>query len=65
VGSVASARITILGSHRILVLDRRRVADSGTHEELRVRGGMYKTLYDRQFRVDSKSTWRPDDLPHV
>ncbi len=36
---------------RDLVLDHGRTVDSGTHDELLSRGGLYRTLYDRQFRT--------------
>jgi ABC-type multidrug transport system fused ATPase/permease subunit len=37
------------------VLDKGRLVDSGTHDELLERGGLYKTFYDRQFRADAKT----------
>jgi ATP-binding cassette, subfamily B, bacterial len=33
-------------SDRILVVDKGRIVDQGTHEELVVREGLYKTLYE-------------------
>jgi len=33
---------------RILVLDKGKIAEAGTHEELRARGGLYKNLVDEQ-----------------
>jgi ATP-binding cassette subfamily B protein len=41
---VAAAALT----KRIVVLDRGRIVDSGTHEELKARGGFYATLCERQ-----------------
>jgi len=33
------------------VLDRGHLVDHGTHTELLERGGLYATLYERQFRT--------------
>jgi ATP-binding cassette subfamily B protein len=41
---VAAAALT----KRIVILDRGRIVDSGTHEELKARGGFYATLCERQ-----------------
>lgn len=55
----ASGRITVLVSHRfstvrmadlIVVLDGNRVAETGSHEELMRRGGLYADLYTIQAR---------------
>ncbi|MGO0576157.1 ABC transporter ATP-binding protein [Ornithinimicrobium panacihumi] len=54
-----SGRTSIVIAHRlstvrdadlILVLDRGRVVQRGTHEELLAAGGLYKALHDTQFR---------------
>ena len=61
---LAKDRITILISHRfstvrmadkIAVLDRGRIVEEGTHEQLLDRGGAYAALWRRQsggFRID-------------
>jgi ATP-binding cassette subfamily B protein len=47
---IAHRLSTILASDRVLVLERGRLVDQGTHTELLERGGLYATLYQRQFR---------------
>jgi ATP-binding cassette subfamily B protein len=34
----------------IFVVDRGRIVERGTHEELLERGGLYARLYEQQFR---------------
>ena len=47
---IAHRLSTILAADVILVLDRGRLVDRGTHAELLERGGLYAELYERQFR---------------
>ena len=46
---IAHRLSTIEGADRIIVMDRGRVADSGTHAELLERSGLYAGLYRLQF----------------
>jgi len=45
---VAHRLSTVAGADRILVLDRGRIVESGTHRDLVTRGGAYARLYARQ-----------------
>ncbi|HXG64762.1 MAG TPA: ABC transporter transmembrane domain-containing protein [Blastocatellia bacterium] len=46
---IAHRLTTIHRADKIVVLDRGRVVDTGTHTELMARGGIYRDLYELQF----------------
>ncbi len=47
---IAQRLSTVKKAHQILVLDRGRIVERGTHEELLARGGPYRHIYDLQLR---------------
>ena len=50
--AIAHRLSTILAADLILVVDRGRIVERGTHAELLERGGLYAKLYRQQFAAD-------------
>lgn len=50
--AIAHRLSTITRCDRILVVDAGRIAETGNHEELMARGGLYRRLYDLQFGME-------------
>jgi ATP-binding cassette, subfamily B, bacterial MsbA len=48
---IAHRLSTIQHASKILVLNYGQIQETGTHEELLARGGLYKHLYELQFRT--------------
>jgi ATP-binding cassette subfamily B protein len=46
---VAHRFATVLSADRIVVIDKGRIVEEGTHEALVVRGGLYARLAQLQF----------------
>lgn len=53
---IAHRLSTVRNADRIVVLDGGRLREEGTHAELLARGGLYKDLYELQFRVGAALT---------
>lgn len=49
---IAHRLSTILAADKILVLEEGKLVERGTHAELLQAGGLYKTLYETQFKVE-------------
>jgi len=48
--AIAHRLSTILSADVIFVVERGRIIERGSHEELLARGGLYAQLYEQQFR---------------
>jgi ABC-type multidrug transport system fused ATPase/permease subunit len=49
---IAHRLSTVRRADRLVVVDRGRIVEEGTHTELLARAGLYTRLYQRQFRED-------------
>jgi ATP-binding cassette subfamily B protein len=52
---IAHRLSTVLSAATILVLDRGRLVEQGTHSELLAQGGLYAHLYETQFRHERRA----------
>ncbi|MFH1856622.1 MAG: ABC transporter transmembrane domain-containing protein [Candidatus Omnitrophota bacterium] len=48
---IAHRLSTIRGAHRIIVINEGRIIEEGTHEQLMGKNGLYRKLYEMQFRL--------------
>ena len=51
---IAQRLSTVRNADRIIVLDKGRIVEEGTHGSLLKKGGIYTAIYDLQFRSQEK-----------
>jgi ATP-binding cassette subfamily B protein len=56
---IAHRLSTVRGADQILVVDRGRIVEQGTHPQLLARGGLYADLYHTQFAEQAQPESHP------
>ena len=62
---IAHRLSTVRNADKIVVLEEGRIAEMGTHTELIARGGLYKQLYEMQFRYETPEEDEETAEPHI
>ena len=60
---IAHRLSTIRNADQILVVEEGRIVERGRHQELIAAAGRYKTLYDKQYRIESDLFINPGEEP--
>jgi ATP-binding cassette subfamily B protein len=60
---IAHRLSTILAADKILVMDKGRLVEQGTHEELMAEKGLYTTLYETQFQPAANPSLSSPPVP--
>jgi subfamily B ATP-binding cassette protein MsbA len=58
---IAHRLSTIMSADQILVLDLGVIVERGTHAQLLARGGKYRQLYERQYRLEQDRYVNPGE----
>ena len=52
---IAHRLSTVRNADQIVVIENGVIAEAGEHDELMAKGGLYKRLYEMQFKTESES----------
>ena len=58
---IAHRLSTIRSADQILVLEHGEIVERGTHDELLLKGGRYRQLYDKQYRFEKDRFINPGE----